>query len=55
MTEDQESYLSWLRTIRNDSKALAMLYDTESKIDDFICFPLWRRLWVAIRPRQHFT
>lgn len=33
----------------------ALYYDLESRQDAFRAAPLWRRLWIAIRPRQHFT
>ena len=33
----------------------ALYYDLEFRQDAFAAAPLWRRLWIAIRPRRYFT
>ena len=33
----------------------ALYYDLESRQDAFRAAPLWRRLWIAIRPGRYFT
>ena len=39
---------------KND-RLTALYYDLESRQDAFRAAPLWRRLWIAIRPGRYFT
>ena len=44
------------KNLRHASDILSADLDSlESRQDAFKAAPLWRRLWIAIRPRQHFT
>ena len=40
---------------KKNDRLTALYYDLESRQDAFAAAPLWRRLWIAIRPRRYFT
>ena len=55
--ERREQELKWKysRLLSKYDHLTALYYDLESRQDAFRAAPLWRRLWIAIRPGRYFT